>query len=95
MLVQGQKKRDDGWWYGFALDDDDADDAITTPEIPLKEMAEALKQDLYPETMRVYTTASRPWPLAACKKVQDRPERDDQRSGQGGVRHHARQAKRG
>jgi poly [ADP-ribose] polymerase 10/14/15 len=61
MLVQVQDKRDDGWWYGFALEAaSDADDAVVAaPEIPLKQMAEALKKDLESgEGAALYTTTS-------------------------------------
>merc|ERR550514_1033413 len=76
MLVQVQKKRDDGWWYGFALHDDDTDDAITTPEIPLKDMAEALKRDLLSgDDAGVYTVSSTATIVAgACKKYKIDPK---------------------
>ena len=72
MLVQVQDKRDDGWWYGFALEADTDDDAgAAAPEVPLKEMAEALKRDLHCDDAgkQLYTVSSTAAIVeGACKK---------------------------
>merc|ERR1719326_2115288 len=72
MLVQVQDKRDDGWWYGFALEADTDDDAgAAVPEVPLKDMAEALKRDLHCDAAggQLYTVSSTAAIVeGACKK---------------------------
>merc|ERR550514_496046 len=125
MLVQVQDKRDDGWWYGFALEADTDDDAgagqdrpwsaaedaalaaaaraawpwadvaaavaaaaadgaaarapeqcrqrwsAAAPEVPLKDMAEALKRDLHCDAAgrQLYTVSSTSAIVeSACRK---------------------------
>merc|ERR1719487_65758 len=72
MLVQVQDKRDDGWWYGFALEADTDDDAgAAAPEVPLKDMAEALKRDLHCDAAGrlLYTVSSTAAIVeSACRK---------------------------